>query len=326
MASKTSVHSAEQRYDKTFCEGLCLYQHNATTCTSLTHRNGHQQSELVSREQQLWQRQEALWQQQLAHWQHEREMFIQREQALLVHIQQLHSHLLAVTTQNAHSKQPGGSSSSEVVQDPITADKQLNAEMLAILHGTLAEVAAEEQLAAAAADQREVSLEAAINRAELQNEKERDLESAATVPLSSGVKSQVPQGPPPPLSLGSDDIYWVHQLQSGLMNQGYHCGEEEMEDFIFESGTESAVLAFQVIYHFLCIHFMMHSSPACSPTTCSAMARYEMSMSQCRLPGARHTHVMSQIDPTCRYAAVEAASFLLLHKDVNRRLPLPHLR
>ena len=183
-------------------------------------------------------------------------MFIQREQALLAHIQSLHSHLIAVTTTNTQSKQPGGSSSSDIVQVPIAADEQaLTAEMLAILRDKVAaEVAAEEQLAAAAAvGQHETLVESAINQAELQNERERDFESAATVPLSSSAKSQVPQGPPPPLSLGSDDIYWVHQLQSGLMNQGYYCGEEETEDCIFESGTESAVLAFQVTYHFLCI-------------------------------------------------------------------------
>ena len=58
---------------------------------------------------------------------------------------------------------------------------------------------------------------------------------------------ETPQGPPPPLCLGSDNIYWVHQLQSGLMDQGYHCGEEEMEDFVFADGTQSAVLAFQVM-------------------------------------------------------------------------------
>ena len=68
-----------------------------------------------------------------------------------------------------------------------------------------------------------------------------------------------PQGPPPHLSLGSDDIYWVHQLQSGLMNEGYYCGEEEMEDFIFESGTESAVLAFQAS-HLIMLCVMLHEA------------------------------------------------------------------
>ncbi len=58
---------------------------------------------------------------------------------------------------------------------------------------------------------------------------------------------ETPQGPPPPLCLGSDSIYRVHQLQSGLMDQGYYCGEEEMEDFVFADGTQSAVLAFQVM-------------------------------------------------------------------------------
>ena len=209
----------------------------------------------MTREQQLWQRQEALWQQQLAHWQHEREMFIQREQALLIHIQELHSHLIAVTTQATQSKQPGSNSSSEIAEDLVTADRQAaNAEMLATIS---AKAAAKEQLAAAA-DQREILIEAAINEAELQKEKER-AELSVTDPPAGNAKDQVPKGPPPPLSLGSDNIYWVHQLQSGLMDHGYYSGEEEMEDFIFESGTESAVLAYQVTQHFLC---MAHSSPS----------------------------------------------------------------
>ena len=202
----------------------------------------------MTREQQLWQRQEAMWQQQLAHWQHEREMFIQREQALLVHIQELHSHLIAVTTQNTQSKQPGGNGSSETVLDPVTADRHAgNAEMLATMN---AKAAAMERLTAAA-DQRETLMEAAIDQAELQREKERAPEPSVIEPPASNAKYQVPQGLPPPLSLGSDNIYWVNQLQSGLMNQGYYSGEEEMEDFIFESGTESAVLAYQVTHQLL---------------------------------------------------------------------------
>ena len=227
------------------------------TCTSMTHRIDHQQQELVTREQQLWQRQEALWQQQLAHWQHEREMFVQREQALLAHIQELHSHLIAVTTQTT---QPGGNSISNIAQNPVTAGRNAaNAEMLATMN---AKAAAQEQLAAAA-DQRETLIEAATNQADLQREKGRAPELSVTNPLASNAKHQVPQGPPPPLSLGSDDIYWVHQLQSGLMDQGYHSGEEELEDFIFELGTESAVLAFQVTQQFLRIslHGSWHFHP-----------------------------------------------------------------
>ena len=143
-----------------------------------------------------------------------------------------------------------GNSSSEIIQDPVTADRHAaSAEMLATMN---AKAAAEEQLVAAAV-QRGTLVEAAIDEAYLQREKEIAPETSVTDPLASNAKYQVSQGPPPPLSLGSDDIYWVHQLQSGLMDQGYHSGEEEIEDFIFESGTESAVLAYQVTQHFLCI-------------------------------------------------------------------------
>lgn len=221
----------------------------------------------MTREQQLWQRQEALWQQQLAHWQHEREVFIQREQALLVHIQELHSHLIGVTTQNTQSKQPGGNSSSEIVLDPVTADRlAANAEMLAAMK---AEAAVTEQLTAAA-DQRETLVEAAINQAELRRETETSPEPSVMEAPASNAKYQVPQGPPPPLSLGSDDIYWVNQLQSGLMKHGYYSGEEEMEDFIFESGTESAVLAYQVTHQLLYI-FAYRMSPQRCTRTCSGV-------------------------------------------------------
>ncbi|KAL3139253.1 hypothetical protein ABBQ32_006019 [Trebouxia sp. C0010 RCD-2024] len=204
------------------------------------HWNDHPQQELGSREQQLWQRQEALWQQQLAHWQHERSMFAQREQALMAHIQQLHSHLIAVTTQHTQSKQPGGTGSSGVAQDSVMADSSTTtAEMLQML----ADGATSDQQAVA--DQQAIGSSTSM----LDSVSPQHSASVPSVaqPAASRAAPAAPesQGPPPHLSLGSDDIYWVHQLQSVLMNEGYYCGEEEMEDFIFESGTESAVLAFQ---------------------------------------------------------------------------------
>lgn len=63
---------------------------------------------------------------------------------------------------------------------------------------------------------------------------------------------QAQRGPLPTLAVGNDDIFWMHQLQSSLVKQGYFCGEDETEDFVFASGTESAVLSFQVPY-LLCI-------------------------------------------------------------------------
>ena len=38
----------------------------------------------------------------------------------------------------------------------------------------------------------------------------------------------------------------MNQLQAALIQKGYHCGEEESEDFVFGHGTESAVMTFQV--------------------------------------------------------------------------------
>ena len=44
---------------------------------------------------------------------------------------------------------------------------------------------------------------------------------------------------------GQDDIFWVNQLQAALSLQGYHCGEEESEDFVYGPNTESALITFQ---------------------------------------------------------------------------------
>ena len=38
----------------------------------------------------------------------------------------------------------------------------------------------------------------------------------------------------------------MNQLQAALIQKGYHCGEEETEDFVFGHDTESALMTFQV--------------------------------------------------------------------------------
>ena len=69
---------------------------------------------------------------------------------------------------------------------------------------------------------------------------------------AAGGSSDSPQptapapGPPPKLVKGMDDIFWVHQLQTGLLNHGFNVDDEEVEDWIFGEGTESALLTFQV--------------------------------------------------------------------------------
>lgn len=213
----------------------------------LNHRVGSEQQALAHREQQLWQRQEALWQQQLAHWQHERDSFIQREQALLAHIEQLHSHLTALATAHMQSNRTAGSINYDFDDVPVTAsgeDRQATravAEMLANTASTDWQTSAGlPPTATKSSGTTNVPLTG------VQPTEPAPASSAAEQDSSTSTSALTPQGPPPPLSLGSDDIYWVHQLQAGLMAEGYYCGEEEMEDFIFETGTESAVLAFQV--------------------------------------------------------------------------------
>ncbi|CAD7697774.1 unnamed protein product [Ostreobium quekettii] len=74
-----------------------------------------------------------------------------------------------------------------------------------------------------------------------------DAETAATggerVPLE--VVKSPPTGPPPCLTIGDDDIFWVAQLQQGLARAGYFPGDDDMEDYVFGEGTLSALLTYQ---------------------------------------------------------------------------------
>ena len=188
---------------------------------------------LADREEQLWQRQEALWQQQLAHWQHERSTWAQQEAALLAHIQELHSHLTAISTQ------PIGTDSTQAASSSLEASKnQLRKQ---------AEAASAQAVSSLPQAEYSASIGASAPP-QITQSLGVTPQPAAAMQEASGSASdvQTPQGPPPPLCLGSDDIYWVNQLQSGLMDQGYYCEEEEMEDLMFAEGTQSAVLAFQV--------------------------------------------------------------------------------
>jgi len=55
----------------------------------------------------------------------------------------------------------------------------------------------------------------------------------------------LPKGPPPPLSVGADDIFWVNQLHTALADEGYYPGDEDIDDFYFGDSTQGAVMTFQ---------------------------------------------------------------------------------
>ena len=226
----------------------------STIVPSDQYRDSGQQQGLARREEQLWQRQEALWQQQLAHWQHERSTWAQREAALLVHIQELHSHLTAITT--LHIQRNSTLSSQNLQLNPI---QPLQPSETDIRHQ------AEADAAQAAPSTAKIEHSTQDRVSDSLDQSAQSLGSAAQPAAAEQVSSnstsnvQPPEGPPPALCLGSDDIYWVHQLQSGLMEQGYYSGEEEIEDFVFADGTQSAVLAFQVI-HLPAQNSMLHGT------------------------------------------------------------------
>ena len=56
---------------------------------------------------------------------------------------------------------------------------------------------------------------------------------------------EIPAGPPPNLTVGDDNIYWMNQLHVALVDEGYFPGDEDIEDFLFGSQTQSALLTFQ---------------------------------------------------------------------------------
>lgn len=70
----------------------------------------------------------------------------------------------------------------------------------------------------------------------------------ATVPsMSSSPDGGValPSGPPPELSVGADDIFWVNQLHTTLVDAGYYPGDEDIDDFYFGDSTLAAISTLQ---------------------------------------------------------------------------------
>jgi hypothetical protein len=54
-----------------------------------------------------------------------------------------------------------------------------------------------------------------------------------------------PTGPPPVLSVGDDDIFWVSKLHVALMAGGFYPSDDELDNWMFAEGTQSALLTFQ---------------------------------------------------------------------------------
>lgn len=46
--------------------------------------------------------------------------------------------------------------------------------------------------------------------------------------------TEVPSGPPPVLSMGADDIFWMHQLHQALLSKGFYSGQDDMELWVSE--------------------------------------------------------------------------------------------
>lgn len=64
-------------------------------------------------------------------------------------------------------------------------------------------------------------------------------------PASPGSPPTMPIGPPPDLSIGADDIFWVSQLHTALVDAGYYPGDEDIDDFYFGDSTLAAISTLQ---------------------------------------------------------------------------------
>jgi peptidoglycan hydrolase-like protein with peptidoglycan-binding domain len=64
-------------------------------------------------------------------------------------------------------------------------------------------------------------------------------------PTTPAPQPDAVKGPPPTLSLGADDIFWVNQLHTSLADAGFYAGDEDIDDYYFGEGTQSAVLTYQ---------------------------------------------------------------------------------
>ena len=165
-----------------------------------------------------------------------------------------------LATQHMQSSCTGSNATSAIgIIEPVTASGEDRQASLAVTEMLANAILADRKTqTAAAAEERSAAQYSAPPLQGVLPTEPAPVASVAEHQASSAAPAvQTPSGPPPTLSIGCDDIYWVHQLQSALMTEGYYCGEEEIEDFLFESGTESAVLAFQVR------HLPLSSSNAC---------------------------------------------------------------
>lgn len=106
-------------------------------------------------------------------------------------------------------------------------------------------VEADFQAAFAAVERGDILKDDPLSFREVPNEsQENDASSEENIP-SSDEDVQVPAGPPPTLTIGDDDIYWMNQLHLALFDAGFYPGDEDIDDFMFGESTQSAVLTFQ---------------------------------------------------------------------------------
>lgn len=214
---------------------------------------------LSEKEQQLWDRQDALFQRELQRWERERLAWTTREAALTQQIAELQNALVQLALTGSSAARPGAAAAPSAAAAAPAPDELAagltypdGSEAVAQPPPQQAPLGEPGQLGADfAASTSATPLEA------LQIDAGQKLEQTA-----DGLTRA--HGPPPKLVKGDDDVFWVNQLQAGLVKQGFSIEEEELEDWIFGEATENALLTFQVLppLHHCCPQDSLQQSPA----------------------------------------------------------------
>ena len=65
------------------------------------------------------------------------------------------------------------------------------------------------------------------------------------LPVEFNPVGDIPPGERPVLCMGADDIKWMATLHKALDDAGFHPGDEDMEEWLFQGGTQEALFFYQ---------------------------------------------------------------------------------
>ncbi|KAK9825805.1 hypothetical protein WJX74_009254 [Apatococcus lobatus] len=191
---------------------------------------------LEAREDSLWERQERIWDREVRRWDEERQKWDIREQALQQRIQTLEAEYIRLVSLLVPRTDSGSQPAARAPVPDLANSPSEALAMRSLEDGLRQDVASgNAELTSTGSGRKSSQIEAAHVPEALPNT------------FSNGAQEQVasPSGPPPVLKAGDEDMYWVNLLQTKLLELGYSCGDEEVDDMIFGDATQSALATLQ---------------------------------------------------------------------------------